>query len=107
MRLRELKAQGFRFRRQAPIGRYIVDFVCFGQSLVVEVDGGQHGFAAGVNDDTRRDSFLKSEGFRVLRFWNSDVDRNITGVVETIVGMLNVPHPDRLPPVDPPHKGEG
>lgn len=107
VKLREMKARGFHFRRQAPIGRYIVAFVCFAQSLVIEVDGGQHNLAAGIKSDIGRDAFLKSQGFRILRFWNSDLDRNIGGVAETVSDILNNPHPDRLSPIDPPHKGEG
>jgi very-short-patch-repair endonuclease len=109
MKLRELKALGFHFRRQAPIGHYIVDFVSFGARLVVEIDGGQHGIKEAFRLDRERDAFLGSRGFSVLRFWNSDVDRNLRGVMERILIALNEgdPHPDRLTPVDPPRKGEG
>ena len=72
MKLRELKPLGFHFRRQAPIGRYIVDFVSFRSQLVIEADGGQHGMPEGVRSDEARDTFLLLQGFRVLRFWNSD-----------------------------------
>jgi len=71
---------GVKFRRQEPIGRYIVDFVCFEKRLVVEVDGGQHG---GSYDD-ERDRWLNMQGFRVLRFWNNEVLKNIEGVLEVI-----------------------
>jgi len=71
---------GVKFRRQEPIGRYIVDFVCFEKKLVVEVDGGQHG---GSYDD-ERDRWLNMQGFRVLRFWNNEVLKNIEGVLEVI-----------------------
>ena len=109
MKLRELKAFGFHFRRQAPIGRYIVDFVAFGARLVIEIDGGQHGMKEGFRVDRERDAFLGSRGFSVLRFWNSDVDRNLSGMMQSILIALNEgdPHPDRLTPVDPPRKGEG
>lgn len=60
-----------------------------------------------ASKDSRRDDFLKSQGFRVLRFWNSDIDHSLDGVVETILVELKTPHPDRLTPIDPPHKGEG
>jgi len=85
VKLRELKPLGFHFRRQAPIGPYIVDFTSFRYRLVVEIDGGQHGMDIGLRSDLKRDAFLQSRGFRVLRFWNSDVDRNLSGVVETIL----------------------
>jgi very-short-patch-repair endonuclease len=91
--LRELNAIGFHFRRQAPIGGYIVDFVSFGARTVVEIDGGQHGMEAGIRSDRERDTFLRSRGFNVLRFWNSDVDRNLNGVVESILIALNTPTP--------------
>jgi very-short-patch-repair endonuclease len=105
IKLRELKTLGFHFRRQAPIDRYIVDFVSFRSRLVIEADGGQHGMPAGVQADQVRDAFLLSQGFRVLRFWNSDIDDNLAGVVESVLNALNQPPP--RPPADPPHKGEG
>ncbi len=84
LRLRTLKAQGFRFRRQAPIGRWIADFACFTNRIIVEVDGMQHGFAAELARDAVRDAFLSEQGFRVLRFTNGDIWENIDGVVEQI-----------------------
>ena len=107
VKLRQLKSKGLHFRRQAPVGKYIVDFVCFHQKLIIEADGGQHNSMEHISKDLRRDAFLKSEGFLILRYWNSDIDCNLAGVVDTIVSCLNDPHPDRLTPVDPPHKGEG
>jgi very-short-patch-repair endonuclease len=105
VKLRDLKGLGFHFRKQAPIGHYIVDFASFSTRIVIEVDGGQHGMADGIRSDNARDTFLQSQGFRVLRFWNSDVDQNLTGVVESIVIALNTPTPALR--ADPPHKGEG
>jgi adenine-specific DNA-methyltransferase len=80
--LRNRQLAGHRFRRQAPIGRYIVDFACFERKLVVEVDGGQHATAA--QQDAMRTAWLESQGFRVLRFWNHDVLGNIDGVAAAI-----------------------
>jgi very-short-patch-repair endonuclease len=88
VRLREWKRLGFHFRRQAPIGPYIVDFVSFRSRLVIEADGGQHGMSKGVESDRSRDDFLRSQGFQVLRFWNSDIDANLEGVLETIFSAL-------------------
>jgi very-short-patch-repair endonuclease len=88
VKLRELKALGFHFRRQAPIGRHIVDFVSFRSQLVIEADGGKHGMADGVRSDRARDAFLQSQGFRILRFWNSDIDASLDGVMESILGAL-------------------
>jgi very-short-patch-repair endonuclease len=105
MKLRELKKLGFHFRRQAPIGRYIVDFASFGARIVIEVDGGQHNCGGGIELDRQRDVFLRSQGFRILRFWNSDVDQNLEGVLETILDASRTPTPALR--ADPPHKGEG
>jgi very-short-patch-repair endonuclease len=88
VKLRELKPLGFHFRRQAPIGRHIVDFVSFSSRLVIEADGGQHGVRDGAQSDQARDDFLRSQGFQVLRFWNSDIDANLEGVMETIFSTL-------------------
>jgi very-short-patch-repair endonuclease len=91
VKLRELKPIGFHFRRQAPIGSYIVDFVSFRSQLVIEADGGQHGIPEGARSDQLRDAFLQSQGFRILRFWNSDIDANLVGVMESILSALNNP----------------
>ena len=92
-KLRSLKQFGHHFRRQAPVGDYIVDFACFQQRLMIEVDGGQHGLPTHIRRDAKRDAFLVEQGFRVLRFWNSDIDRNLEGVTETIVAELKTPTP--------------
>ncbi|WP_316976761.1 endonuclease domain-containing protein [Shumkonia mesophila] len=80
--LRRKQLEGHRFRRQVPIGPYIIDFVCLAERLLIEVDGGQHVEAR--KRDQRRTQWLESQGFRVLRFWNHDVLGNTDGVVETI-----------------------
>ena len=77
---------GVKFRRQAIIGRSIVDFVCFEKKLVVEVDGGQH---AGNQNDQVRDQWLNGQGFKVLRFWNDDVIKNREGVLQRIIENLS------------------
>ena len=105
MKLRELKKLGFHFRRQAPIGRYVVDFASFGARIVIEVDGRQHNCGGGIELDRQRDVFLRSQGFRILRFWNSDVDQNLEGVLETILDASRTPTPALR--ADPPNKGEG
>jgi very-short-patch-repair endonuclease len=84
--VRDRRLAGFKFVRQNSIGRYVVDFICRDQKLIIEVDGGQH---AESESDKVRDAYLASEGYRVLRFWNSDVLRNIDGVLETILASLN------------------
>ncbi len=86
LRLRQLG--GWKFRRQQPVGPYIVDFVCLEKRLIVEVDGGQH--AAQVDKDAQRAAWLEAEGFRVLRFWNTEVLRDREAVQETIRAALGV-----------------
>jgi very-short-patch-repair endonuclease len=83
--LRDRRMDGWRFRRQEPIDRYIVDFVCFEARLVIEVDGGQHYES---ESDRTRDAYLQSQGFRVLRLWNTDVLGNRDGVYRTIMTAL-------------------
>jgi len=75
--LRDRRLAGFKFVRQEAIGSYIVDFVCRDRKLIVEVDGGQH--VESVRD-LKRDAELAAEGYRVLRFWNSDVLKNNTNL---------------------------
>ncbi len=84
--LRRNYLEGLSFRRQHPIGRYIVDFVCLEKRLILEIDGGQHSIE--IEKDEARTKWLISEGYRVLRFWNNDVLTNLEGVLETI--RLNV-----------------
>jgi very-short-patch-repair endonuclease len=88
VKLRELKSLGFHFRRQAPIGPHIVDFVPFKSRLVIEADGGQHGMPDRVRSDQARDDFLRSQGFQIFRFWNPDIDSNLEGVMATIFSAL-------------------
>ncbi len=85
MELRDLNhCLGLHFRRQAPVGNFIADFVDFGRRLVIEVDGGQHGGPK----DTARDAWFAAEGFTVLRVWNSDVDGNLEGVMQLVLDAL-------------------
>ena len=80
--LRRRQVCGCKFRRQAPIGEYIVDFVCFEVRLVIEVDGGQHMEAASY--DAARTAWLEGEGFSVIRFWNNQVLQEMDSVREAI-----------------------
>jgi len=82
--LRGKQLEGLRFRRQHPMGRYIVDFVCLDKRLVLELDGGQHGEEETEIKDKERGQWLRSEGYQVLRFWNNQVFTNMEGVLETI-----------------------
>lgn len=76
---------GVRFRRQEPIGPYIVDFVCFEHRLIIEADGGQH---TENPHDTRRDAWLRGQGFRLRRFWNQEILEATDMVVQLIVEAL-------------------
>jgi very-short-patch-repair endonuclease len=69
--IRAKRLKGLKFRRQEPIGKYIVDFVCYERRVIIELDGGQH--CIDKEKDQQRDRWLKSDGFKILRFWNNDV----------------------------------
>ncbi len=84
--LRNRQLEQHKFRRQQPIGPYVVDFVCKDQRLVVEVDGGQHQSQSQADDD--RSQYLKSQGYRVMRFWNHEVLSDIESVAEAILTEL-------------------
>jgi len=81
-KLRARQIEECKFRRQAPIGKYIVDFVCHEKRLIIEVDGGQH--AESIEADQIRDQWLGEQGYKVLRFWNNEILTNIEGVLEVI-----------------------
>jgi very-short-patch-repair endonuclease len=98
--LKDRRLEGLKFRRQHPVGPYIVDFVCPERQLIIEVDGGQH--ADSVSDE-KRDAALQARGFRVLRFWNPQVLKELEGVLTTIALAATAPHPDPLPA----SRGEG
>ena len=101
---REVRAHrfaGFKFKRQEPLGSYVVDFVCYEAKLIVELDGGQH--AIQKEADEERTRWLASRGFRVLRFWNNDVLTNIAGVMHVI--EKNLPTSTTSPPLPDPLTG--
>jgi very-short-patch-repair endonuclease len=103
--LRAHRFAGMKLKRQALIGRYIVDFVSFQRCLVVEVDGGQH---ADSDDDLRRTRWLERQGFRILRFWNNEVLGNTGGVLDTIMAAADPSPVTPLRGVPPsPTRGEG
>jgi very-short-patch-repair endonuclease len=86
--LRPFRDDGIPFRRQAPIGPYVADFVWLGGRLAIEVDGGQHDEAAVQRKDAKRTTWLRSQGFEVLRFWNNDVMRNGEGCQQLIAQAI-------------------
>jgi very-short-patch-repair endonuclease len=93
--LRAHRFSGVAFRRQSPIGSYIVDFVSHTHRLVIEIDGGQH---SENTSDVRRDDWLSSKGYRVLRFWNSEVLRDRDRVLARIAeAVSNSAAPSRRP----------
>jgi very-short-patch-repair endonuclease len=91
-----------KFRRQQPIGPYIVDFVHFGARLVVEADGGQHN---GSSNDAERDAWLQSQGFAVLRFWNHDILQNIEAVLEVVLNEIDKGAPSPPAPLPQGERG--
>jgi len=94
--LRAKRLQGLKFRRQEPIGKYIVDFVCHEKKIIIELDGGQHSEESG--NDQERDEWLRSQGFRVLRFWNNDVLSQTEEILEIILKKcLESPSPSSPP----------
>jgi very-short-patch-repair endonuclease len=84
-RLRARRLGGWKFRRQHTIGPHIADFVCLERKLIVEADGGQHNEIT----DRVRSEFLRGKGFRIVRYWNHDILRNIDGVLESLLRTLD------------------
>src|SRR3954470_21955942 len=82
--LKELPVDGTHIRRQAPIGRYVVDFFCPAAHLIIELDGGHHSEDHMAERDSARQRWLEQEGYRVVRFWNSEIDRQLNAVLERI-----------------------
>jgi len=93
-RLRDRHLENFKFRRQHRIGPYFADFVCAERRLIVELDGGQHVDRAGY--DETRTRFLEAQGYRVLRFWNSDIAERMSEVLDEVLRVLHTPHPASL-----------
>lgn len=87
--LRNSNIKHYKFKRQQPIGNYIVDFMCKEKMLIIEIDGGQHNENDSLLYDKERTNYLESRGFKVIRFWNNDIDKNISGVYETILLALS------------------
>ena len=99
--LRNRELGGWKFRRQYPVGPFIVDFICVEKNVVIEVDGGQH--AEDEESDLQRSAYLNKMGYRVCRFWNNQVLQETEGVLEAIFAILtegqqNSPSPQPSPP---------
>jgi very-short-patch-repair endonuclease len=83
-RLRGRKFLGFKFKKQLVIGNYIYDFGCFEKRLLIELDGGQHSENDIKDKDQIKEDFAKNQGYKIIRFWNNELDNNFEGVLETI-----------------------
>ena len=88
IQLKHFNARGYHFRRQAPLVGYVLDFVEFNCKLIIEVDGSQHGEALNEKRDTIRDAHFRVKGFTILRFWNFQINREMSGVIEHILSVL-------------------
>jgi very-short-patch-repair endonuclease len=82
LQVRDRRFQGLKFRRQVPLGNYVVDFLCNERKLIVELDGGQH--SEQETDDAARTAWLEAQGYRVVRFWNNDVMGDLDGVLTAL-----------------------
>ena len=105
--LKAKRFEGYKFRRQEPIGKYIVDFVCFEKRIVIECDGGQHSFQ--IREDRSRDEWFRMQGYQVLRFWDNEVFQKTESILQVIweacqkqLSLLNLPLSPALS-----HKGRG
>jgi lysyl-tRNA synthetase class 2 len=99
-RLRDRRLAGLKFKRQVPIDRFVVDFLCADAKLIVELDGGQHD--QDRERDANRTRVLEAMGYLVLRYWNHDVMRNTDGVLQDLLNTIDrqpsaPPHPTPLP----------
>ena len=82
--LRNNQFHGLKFKRQVPIGNYVADFICEIHNVIIELDGGQHNELDNIEKDKQRTIFLESKGYKILRFWNNEIDNNLEGVCEVI-----------------------
>jgi very-short-patch-repair endonuclease len=104
-RLRAKRLYGWKFHHQSPLGPFIPDFSCPKAKLIIELDGSQHSEREGYDAD--RTAFLEHQGYRVLRFWNCDIDQNLDGVLMLIRETLSAPLPAREAGLPSPLQGEG
>ncbi|MHB8104689.1 MAG: endonuclease domain-containing protein [Dehalococcoidales bacterium] len=87
-KIRDKQFHGIKFRRQEPIGNFIADFVCYEKKLILEIDGQPHKETSTKINDSQRTKWLKEQGFKVLRFWNSEIQNDIESVLEKIQNSL-------------------
>jgi len=103
--IRNRRLQGWKFRRQLPVGQYIVDFACPELRLIIEIDGGQH--AEQVIYDLSRTKILQSKGYQVVRYWNNEVLGNIEGVLEALTLTLSQRERELAYSLSPQGRGQG
>jgi very-short-patch-repair endonuclease len=105
--LRRDQLNGLNFRRQHPVGPYVLDFYCPAIRLAVELDGGQHGEASQQLHDARRTAWLAAKGVRLVRYWNNDVTENLEGVLTDILRMAELRASELTPSPTLPLSGGG
>ena len=86
--LRNRNFQGLKFTRQYPIGNYIADFACRSKKLIIELDGGQHNEDENIEYDKERTQYLENNGYKVVRFWNNEIDQNLEGVYDKLLKVI-------------------
>ncbi len=101
LQLKHLNVKGFHFRRQVPLDGYILDFAEFGLKLIIEVDGAQHNEPDASIRDARRDAHFANAGFKVIRFWNFQINQEMDGVMDHILSLLREPPPALNAPPPP------
>ena len=82
---------GYRFLRQYIIAPYIVDFICKKEKIIIEIDGSQHNEPEKIKYDNERTEYLISKNYKVIRFWNNEIDENIEGVYEKLKDVFKIP----------------
>ena len=103
--LRDRRLGGYKFRRQRPVGRFYADFACVEEGIIVELDGSGHDYT--FDRDASRDRQLGRAGYRVLRIPNDEVERNLGGVLQTILVFIEGEQPDPPSPYPSPASGRG
>lgn len=88
--LRNKNFHNLKFKRQYPIGNYIVDFICIEKRIIIEIDGGQHNFLENIEKDNTRSEYFSLRKFKIIRFWNNEIDNNIEGVYKKLEEFLDL-----------------
>jgi len=88
-RLKNRQLLNLKFRRQVPIGEYVVDFFCTEKNFIIELDGGQHNEPSNIEYDEKRTEYLQQQGYKVLRFWNDEVWNNFADVIDKIISEVS------------------